>query len=311
MDIEKLTPPLTDGAPAGEDLSYDPVYLELEELVYANPDFGDENATEPDWRDIRDKSLKLFERSRDLRVATYLALSELVLNGVRGFRDGVKLIRSLVCDLWDSVHPQLDPEDNNDPLDRLNILSSLSPDAASYQDSMMFIQRLRNATLCDAPQLGRFSHRDIMIATGELESLDSSEHVDANLLRAAFMETPLDLLNDNLAAVDETLSDLAAIGDFLTSKLGVGASISFIRLETELKSIKKWLNDYLSQRGGGNAEEKDLSKNESTTEPVASDGESTAGNSVPGSTTASVETAVGDIDVINTRSYILRVLDKI
>ncbi|MCK5844773.1 MAG: type VI secretion system protein TssA [Victivallales bacterium] len=309
MDIKKLTAPLTDDAPAGEDLSYDPIYMEQEGLIYSNSESGDDNASEPDWREIRDTSFKLFERSRDLRLATYLALAELEIEGVSGFRDGMKVIRGLVCDMWVDVHPQLDPEDDNDPLERLNILSSLSPDAASYQDSMMFIQRLRNATLCSAPQLGKFSHRDIMIATGELEPLDTSEHVDANVLRAAFMDTPIDLLNENFAAVNEAIDDLAEISDFLTSELGAGASISFLRLEDELKSIKKWLNEYLSQRGGGDVEDETVNNTESD-EDVASGVKSDGGDSSPAKTAANAH-AINSVDTMSSRADILRSLDKI
>ncbi|NOY76005.1 MAG: type VI secretion system protein TssA [Kiritimatiellaeota bacterium] len=309
MDIEKLTTPLNDEVPGGEDLSYAPAYLELEGLIYTNPESGDDNSNEPDWRVVRDKSLELFERSRDLRVATYLALSELELNGLKGLRDGIKVICSLICGMWDNVHPQLDPDDDNDPMERLNILSSLSPDAASYQDSMMFVQRLRSAVLCDAPQLGKFSHRDIMIATGELEPLDASEHVDSNLLRAAFMDTPIDLLNENSAAVNEMLDALVEISDFLTSKLGAGNSISFLRLEDELKSIKKWLNEYLSQRGGGDVEDETVNNTESA-EEGGGEVSSVAGDSSVMRPVAPVS-AIDSVDTVSSRADILRALDKI
>lgn len=307
MDTSALTTPMTDAAPAGEDLSYDADYLALEEMVYSPAGSGEEEANEPNWSEVRDRSLELFKRSRDLRVATYLTLSELILNGVTGFSDGIKVILSLVRDMWDTVHPQLDPDDGNDPMERLNILSSLSPDAASYQDSMMFVQRLRNATLCSAPQLGKFSHRDIMIATGELEPLDASEHVDSNLLRAAFMDTPIDQLNENFDSVNESLSDLAEISDFLTSKLGAGNAISFLRIEDELKSIKKWLNEYLSQRGGGDAED-DTVNNKESVEEVETKSKATLGDSPAMPPVASL---VAGVDNIGSRADILRSLDKI
>lgn len=305
MDINSLITPLTDDSPAGEDLSYDANYLALEGMVYS-PSETEENSVEPNWNEVKEKSLELFERSRDLRVALYFTLADLELNGFSGLRDGIKIMLSLVCDMWDNVHPQLDPEDDNDPTERLNILSSLSPSVSSYQDSMMFVQRLRNATMCDAPQLGKFSHRDIMIATGELDPLDSSSHVDANVLRAAFMDTPIALLNENLAAVDETLLDLTKISDFLTSTLGAGESVSFERLEDELKSIKKWLNEYLSQRGGGNTEEKEVKNTKSSDNVKVQD--NATNDPVPAAASA---VASSGIDSISSRADILRALDVI
>ena len=64
------------------------------------------------------------------------------------------------------MHPQLDPADGNDPLQRLNVLSSLSPTGA-YGDTMQFKGHLREAPPCRSKLLGTFS-LDILIANGQM-----------------------------------------------------------------------------------------------------------------------------------------------
>src|SRR5947209_15550035 len=51
----------------------------------------------------------------------------------------------------------LDPEDNNDPLQRMNLLSVLSAPLGSAGDPMRFIERLREIPVANSRQLGRIA----------------------------------------------------------------------------------------------------------------------------------------------------------
>ncbi|MHC4087924.1 MAG: type VI secretion system ImpA family N-terminal domain-containing protein [Planctomycetota bacterium] len=79
--------------------------------------------------------------------------------GLAGLCDGLAVLRGLLERFWDNLYPQLDPDDNNDPLERINILQSLSPATVSAQDPMKFKQRLAEVSLCNSAQMGKFSLR--------------------------------------------------------------------------------------------------------------------------------------------------------
>ena len=199
IDIESLLSEVNADAPCGEDLSYDPSFLALEDMLRTKASGGvvagvEEAAEEPNWREVREKSSELLKRSKDLRIAMYLAISLLKLEGIHGLRDGLSLLHGLLERFWDQLFPQLDPDDDNDPLERINILQSLSPTSVSTQDPMKFKQRLSEVPLCNSVQMGNFSLRDIQIAKGEISVSDEQKAKAPyiSVIDAAFQDTSTD-----------------------------------------------------------------------------------------------------------------------
>ena len=129
IDVEALTAPITEAAPCGADLEYDAAFLELEEAARGKPEqqYGDTviAAQDPDWRAMRAKSLELFERTRDLRVAVSLLRGATRTDGLPGFVAGIRVLQGLLDKQWDHVFPLLDTADNDDPTMRLNALAPL------------------------------------------------------------------------------------------------------------------------------------------------------------------------------------------
>lgn len=82
IDVDQLLTPLSDDAPCGEDLSYDPALGELDTLMQGKPETQFSAAEEPNWRDIQKSCLALFERTKDLRVSIDLAVPLLKLDGL-------------------------------------------------------------------------------------------------------------------------------------------------------------------------------------------------------------------------------------
>src|SRR5205823_3686896 len=113
-----------------------------------------------DWKTLRDTCVELLKRSKNLRLAVTLTLASLKLEGLPGFRDGLALIKAIL-ENWDQLYPRLDPEDNNDPTERVNIIASMANPLGTFGDPNRFLERLRQAPLTDSPRLGRFSLADI------------------------------------------------------------------------------------------------------------------------------------------------------
>ena len=194
IDVEALLADIDPESPCGEDMTYDPAYLELERIAQGTPEQQVGNtivaAEEPIWRDVRDQAMALLERTRDLRVVIYFALASMRLDGLPGLRDGLALLRGTIDKRSQTVHPQLDPDDDNDPLERMNIISSLSPPPLIYGDPMQFKARLRETPLCNSKQLGRFSLRDILVARGEMTPADAdAKPTEMSVIEGAFQST--------------------------------------------------------------------------------------------------------------------------
>lgn len=252
MDIEPLLQPITPESPCGEDLSYDPSFNELETLakgkegaqISDNPDWQ-VAAEEPDWKAVRDKSCELFARSKDLRIATTLALALLKIDGIPGLRDGIVLLQRLIREQWEGVYPRLDPEDNNDPTQRVNIVAGLAKPLATFGDPMRFIERVRNAPLSNSAQMGRFSLADITqlgLPPGTTATPPNEEQV-----KAAFRDTNVDELSALAAAVNEAKTALGDLDAAFMELIGAGNSPNFDELNNTLGEIVATLAPYLPQ----------------------------------------------------------------
>ena len=258
LNTEALLAPITPELPCGDDLAYDPAYLELERKTKGTADTQFSEALEPDWKSVLRESQDLLGRTKDLRVSVYLALSALVIEGLPGFAAGLGVLRSILEEHWDDCHPRLDPEDDNDPLERMNILVALAPPAGGYEDPMRFRDRILDSPLCRSVQAGIFGLRHLLVRDGELSSSptakgadSASKPPDAALIDAAFMDTDVDLLIENGASLTSALEHVTAIDQLLTEKVGVGSAIDLAGIIKLLKQASKYIQGYLLQRGVG------------------------------------------------------------
>ena len=166
IDVDALLAPLSDAAPSGADLEYDAAFLALDEASRgkAEQQFGDTviAATEPDWRTMKEQALLLFGRTRDLRVAIALMRAGARLDGFGGFASGLALVHGLLERHWDTVHPQLDASDKDDPTMRLNALDPLA-------DADTVAAELRAAPLGSAR--GSITVRQVELAFGKVDPI--------------------------------------------------------------------------------------------------------------------------------------------
>ncbi len=114
----------------GPDLEYDPEFLEMETLVRGKKEqqFGDTlvAAEGPAWKALLEHCESLNQRTRDLRVLVNQSRSLVALRGIVGAALGYGLLRGVVDELWDDLHPKLDADDDHDPTMRLNAFAPLT-----------------------------------------------------------------------------------------------------------------------------------------------------------------------------------------
>jgi len=116
-DINALLLPIPGDAPCGVDLVFSPEFDAIREARrHDDPqlDQGDWviDLKEADWPEVaRICTTVLRERSKDIRIASWLAEAWAKTRGFAGLRDGYLLIDGLCRDYWEGLHPV--PEDGD------------------------------------------------------------------------------------------------------------------------------------------------------------------------------------------------------
>ena len=261
IDVDKLLAEISPEAPCGEDLSYDPALLELERLAQGTPEqqVGETivPAEEPNWRDVRDQALALLGRTRSLGVIRYLVVSMMKTEGLAGLGSSLAVLRGSLERYWDTLWPRLDPDDNNDPLERMNIISFLSPPAGIYGDPLRFMQHLGEIPLCNSRQLGRFALRDIQIARKELSAPAGTPAPELAAIEAAFRDTPAADIEAAAAAARQAAEHIEAIDSLITQRVGAGKAVNLDPAKKVMKEICSCIANFAGglagAAGGGDA----------------------------------------------------------
>jgi type VI secretion system ImpA family protein len=254
LNVEELTHSLEGDSPAGQNLEYDPLYLELDALAVEVPDsrMGESKieGRGPDWKKISKNCLKLWNTTRDLRVAVYLTIAEAITGGLPGLVSGLKVPVFLVKELWDSFYPRLDPDEDDDPLERLNILSMLSPPAGAINDPVLFIPRFREIRL--VPSL-RYTLRDLMISLKEIE-VSEDKALDPQLLRAELMNVPAAEIEEQAALAQEGVALITELVEAMNGKMQGSYTLDMSALSHELNRLLSFYNSHLASLGSAPAE---------------------------------------------------------
>ncbi|TQK08253.1 type VI secretion system protein TssA [Herbaspirillum sp. SJZ107] len=294
IDIETLLEPVADEQPCGPNLEYDPAFVALEQEALGKPEvqYGDTitPAVPPDWKVVRRMAAELLERSRDLRLAAHLVRANLALHGIPGLADGVELIERLLDRRWDSVHPELDPDDDLDPTLRINSLAIMA-------DGTTLIRELRDATLLRLPGLGPLSIKLIEIANGEIAPGEDQEKIAISSIEHAIADVDADELARSVQTIERALN--AAVNVELTLVRQVGSSQA-LNLDALTRPLRKAFDFLRRQQDSADAGQSADGADTDTDAGTAATGEAAARGARPGIS--------GEIA---NRDDVVRMLDKL
>jgi len=96
--------PITGANPAGDDARYEPEYDALQQQIdkLSSATAGGDI----DWKSIAALSRTLLsEKAKDIKVASYLGVALLHLEGVDGLSTGAQVLLDLTTNFWDTLHP--------------------------------------------------------------------------------------------------------------------------------------------------------------------------------------------------------------
>jgi type VI secretion system protein ImpA len=289
VDVDGLLQELAADAPCGPNLEYDPVFMELEQGVLGKPEvqYGDTvvAAVPPEWKLLKKQALELLERTRDLRVAMTLVRALLALHAMPGFADGVRLLERLVEERWDSVHPELDPDDDNDPTLRINSLAQLVDPATVLRD-------VRETAFIMLPGLGPLSLRVLEQANGEAPVPQGQRALTMESIHAALADVSEDALQSATAAVFQSLESVRNLEASLTRQVGSANALNLDALTRQLRRAADLLATRSPAVQGEPSDAADVQ----------------TGDGEPGAATPRAAGITGDIA---SRADVVRMLDKI
>ncbi len=235
---EELLKPISDEAPCGEDLSYDPSLQELETLARGKEETQFSAAEQPDWKGLQARCLELFARSKDLRIAMTLAVASLEVDGLSGFRESLLLLKGLLEKYWPIFFPQLDPADDSDPLQRMNIVASIAMPVGTYGDSFRILERLRAKPLCDSIQMGRFGLADILRAESGAPSSDDKPEIKTAQIEAAFRGSNQEKLGETFQNLSDCIASVQSMDETITLTVGATRAPDLTPLSAELTAMR-------------------------------------------------------------------------
>lgn len=290
MDVPLLLAAISANFPCGDDLEYDPDFLQLERDAQGKPErvMGDaiQPAEPPQWRAIEQTCIALLQRSKDLRICHFLVQSQLALEGVSGLSAGLSLVNQLLERYWASLFPHLDADDDNDPTVRVNALSGLACDAN--------VRLLRESVLIRSRAFGTITLRAALNASG-LQTF-SDEQLRLDELSAALRDSDPAQLDATRTALSEARLTIDAIERLVSEQVGSAQGVDLAALKQPLKQALQVLGDLTAPGHESGEPADDSSKDPSAQEQLHE-------ARIPGAARASTEIA--------SRDDVLRSLDRI
>ncbi|MCB1899646.1 type VI secretion system protein TssA [Cognatazoarcus halotolerans] len=222
MQLASLLAPVPGGTGCGEDLSFSDEFDEIAEARREDdPSLAQGEwisvLKEADWsRVARICETLLVERSKDLRIAGWLAEAWARQHGLAGVAAGFRLVEGLCASYWDALHPL--PEDGDQEL-RAGALAWFAGHATEW---------LRRSPLTDSPQ-GRYGLADLEAARAHARNPETtqgdghaaaSDRVSIDRIEAARRTTPVERLRAFAAAAHDCGAALDALESLLAGYLG-------------------------------------------------------------------------------------------
>lgn len=217
--LQDIFGPVTADTPSGRNMEYEDRFLEMLRLGEIRPEmqFGATilPSKSPDWQRLLDCCYDLAHETRDLRVAMLMLDALTHTGGWAGFADGLEVITGWTTELWDSLYPELDPEDGDDPTARLSVLSHLVSDE-------LLIGTLSQLPLCHHRTLGRLNYRDYQnaILSG---SAQGGARMSLSDIETLLSEAPRTQLLDQVNHLERAKSCVGILDSFLIEHVGSGS----------------------------------------------------------------------------------------
>jgi type VI secretion system protein ImpA len=234
-DSQGLLQPIAADQPCGENLEDTPLLASFDSFRL----FGQQTPLEPvpEWDEIKKQAIAALGRSKDLRLLAYLGTAVLRTDGFQAFSETLQVASRWLETYWTATYPLVD----EDAIVRRSALNC-------FADQMAVIDGLRRAPLVSHRQFGRFSLRDVEIASGQLTPAEHDQRPDESQINAAFQAMPLEELQGLHQSVLGAIAAAKRIDEQMRQEAGTEAAPTFEPLSVQLSRIDKLLRTQLAAR---------------------------------------------------------------
>jgi type VI secretion system protein ImpA len=275
IDVEALIAPLSDDAPAGPDLSYDPARQTIEAAFEKSVSDDGADAAEIDWEAMIGLILEQAATTRDIWLAVYLMRAGAKQGQLETVESGANLLAGLLESLWDTVHPKLEEygfQGRKAPCEGLTRIGE-------------FLAPMRKVILIEHPRLGRYSAADFERFR---DNGDSEEGF--GMFRALLLETDDEKLQEVVERISAISDAVRRTDAVLIANAGDETGTNFQATIDALGLISKNVASFMKV-------------------PSANEGDTASGES--GNTGDNQSPAASFGGAINSREDVLRALDAI
>lgn len=255
FDFDALVRPLELPSRCGEDLMFSDVFDDIQEARRHDDPSLDQGEwvtelKEADWaRVVRLCSELLASRTKDLRIAAWLAEALAKTRGLAGLGYGYLLLARLCENYWDDIHPQAEEGDQELRIGTLDWLLAQSA------------RLVREMPITDSDR-GRYAYVDLEAARALAQALERNPaeaavlaaggRVSQEQFDAALRDTPTHWLVDNLDAARAAHEALGELQQVIDARLGAEGP-AFGATRENLAAVMAVLERFVAQAGGMSA----------------------------------------------------------
>ncbi|OED39504.1 hypothetical protein AB833_15155 [Chromatiales bacterium (ex Bugula neritina AB1)] len=245
--FEELATEVSAESPSGRpDIEYDPVFQQLRIAIEgkAGSQMGAAviEPQPPDFALALEICSDLLKQSKHMALLVFLVRAAFGAKGFRGGADALSVVHKIFCDQWDTIHPQAETDDPDDPWwERVGALRELT-------DAPDISETIYRANLVDVRHIGAFSLRDIDIANGKRSaSEEEKERCNIKLIKGAFAESNAESIAGTALALQASSDTLREIAAFSADYKGFDA-LSFDSLIGRLEDCRAALKEYAAEK---------------------------------------------------------------
>lgn len=229
--LEELLAPISDVSPAGEDLSFSADFDAVVEARRADDPTLEQgewvtDLKSADWPGVAHRCAKLLrERSKDLRLASWLAEAQMQTQSFAGLADGLRVMTGLLERYWEEVHPQVE---DGDLEQRVGNVAWLLTNAELWVRRLPLVQSAQ----------GRYGLADFEAARNRRSESDAGTGLSMERFDAARRDTPHAFYVRLAATVPDCQEALAALEQVVDARLGQ-ESPSFASLREQMQLVRE------------------------------------------------------------------------
>ena len=194
-----------------------------------------------EWDRVRNEAIEGLRKTKDLRLLAYLATAFLRTDGLPAFTKTLTTASQWLETYWPQLYPLLD---DGDAMARRNALNC-------FADPMAVVDRVWRLPIVESRQHGRFSLRDVDIASGQAQPTANENRPDDRALKEALKEIPTEELTAMQQHLTAATAALSGIDARMRAEGGPDVAPDFGPLTTQLAKLNRVYREQLASRSGG------------------------------------------------------------